>query len=172
MIDRWDLPDNSSLSFEDFLKKDIASNKSKYSKQDWQYFIVNISDPQTLLQIFWDIRTYGRYLYSPSNEHAFFFRSDTFRTTCRYELLTTYLSYEKRLLMNGVKTSLPAHTADIDGAHVDFTMPNGDVFRLSLGNNALYNIEQLSPVRHLIHSNIDVATVEAELRNLGVISSL
>ena len=172
MIDRWDLPANSSLSFDDFLKKDIASNKGKFSKQDWQYYIVNISDPQTLLQIFWDIRTYGRYLYSPSNEHAFFFRSDTFRTTCRYELLTTYLSYEKRLLMNGVKTSLPAHTADIDGAHVDFTMPNGDVFRLSLGNNALYNIEQLSPVRHLIHSNIDVATVEAELRNLGVISSL
>lgn len=172
MIDCWDLPANSSLSFEDFLKKDIASNKGKFSKQDWQYYIVNISDPQTLLQIFWDIRTYGRYLYSPSNEHAFFFRSDTFRTTCRYELLITYLSYEKRLLMNGVRTSLPAHTADIDGAHVDFTMPNGDVFRLSLGNNSLYNIEQLSPIRRLIHSNIDVATVEIELQNLGVITSL
>lgn len=172
MIDCWDLPANSSLSFEDFLKKDIASNKGKFSKQDWQYNIVNINDPQTLLQIFWDIRTYGRYLYTPLNEHAFYFRSDTFRTTCRYELLTTYLSYEKRLLMDGVKTSLPAHTADVDGAHVDFTMPNGDVFRLSLGNNALYNIEQISPIQHLIHSNIDVATVETELCNLGIITSL
>ncbi len=172
MIDRWNLPANSSLSFEDFLKKDIASNKGRFNIQDWQYYIVNISDPQTLIQIFWDIRTLGRYVYSPSNEHAFYFRSDTFRTTCRYELLTMYLSYEKRLLMNGVETSGPAHTADIDGAHVDFTKPNGDVFRLSLGNNTLYNIEQISPVRHLIHSNIDVATVEKELRHLGVITSL
>lgn len=172
MIDRWDLPANLSLSFVDFLKKDIASNKGKFSIQDWQYYIVNINDPQALLQIFWDIRTYGRYLYSPTKEHAFFFRSDTFRTTCRYELLTTYLSYEKRLLKNGVKASPPANTADIDGAHVDFTKPNGDVFRLSLGNNSLYNIEQLSPIRHLIHSNIDVATVEIKLQILGVITSL
>lgn len=172
MIDRWDLPANSSLSFEDFLKKDIASNKGSISKQDWRYYIVNINDPQTLLQIFWDIRTYGRYLYSPSNEHAFYFRSDTFRTIYRYELLTTYLSYEKRLLKNGVKTSRPAHTADIDGAHVDFTMPNGDVYRLSLGNNNLYNIEQVSTSHQLIHNNIDVETVETELRNLGLITSL
>lgn len=172
MIDRWDLPANSSLSFEDFLKKDIASNKGSISKQDWRYYIVNINDPQTLLQIFWDIRTYGRYLYSPSNEHAFYFRSDTFRTIYRYELLTTYLSYEKRLLKNGVKTSRPAHTADIDGAHVDFTMPNGDVYRLSLGNNNLYNIEQVSTSHQLIYNNIDVETVETELRNLGLITSL
>jgi len=172
MIDRWDLPANSSLSFEDFLKKDIASNKGSISKQDWRYYIVNINDPQTLLQIFWDIRTYGRYLYSPSNEHAFYFRSDTFRTIYRYELLTTYLSYEKRLLKNGVKASRPAHTADIDGAHVDFTMPNGDVYRLSLGNNNLYNIEQVSTSHQLIHNNIDVETVETELRNLGLITSL
>lgn len=172
MIDRWDLPANSSLSFEDFLKKDIASNKGSISKQDWRYYIVNINDPQALLQIFWDIRTYGRYLYSPSNEHAFYFRSDTFRTIYRYELLTTYLSYEKRLLKNGVKTSRPAHTADIDGAHVDFTMPNGDVYRLSLGNNNLYNIEQVSTSHQLIHNNIDVETVETELRNLGLITSL
>ncbi len=171
MIDRWDSLSHS-ISFEDFLKKDIASNKGKFSKQDWQYYIVNINDPQTLLQIFNDIRTNGRYVYSPSGEHAFYFRSDTFRTTCRYELLTTYLSYEKSLLMKGVKISFPAHTADKDGAHVDFTKPSGEVFRLSLGNKTSYNIEQLSPVQRLIHNNINVATVETELHKLGLITKL
>lgn len=172
MIDCWDLQANTGLSFEDFLIKDIAGNKGRYGIQDWQYYIINISDPQILLRIFWGIHTHGRYLYTPSNGHAFYFRSDTFRTACRYELLITYLSYENRLLAAGVKTSFPTHTADVEGAHVDFTMPNGQVLRLSLGDENLYNIEQLVPIKRLIHKNIDVATVEKELQNYGIIISL
>lgn len=172
IIDDWNLPSNTTLTFEDFLKQDIATKKGKFSIQDWQYYIVNIKDPQTLLQIFWDIHTYGRYMYCPTGEHAFYFRSDTFRTTCRYELLTTYLSYETRLLVNNIKSSYPTHTADSDGAHVDFTMPNGYVYRLSPGDTNLYNIEQIMPNHSLLHNNIDVATVEIELQKLLIITSL
>lgn len=172
IIDAWLIPTNASLSFEDLLKKEISSTKSKYGKTDWQYYIVNICNPQTLLQIFRDIQTSGRYVYTQPNGHAYYFRSNTFRTYYRYELLTTYLSYETRLLMSGVQISHLANTADVLGAHVDFTIPNGDIVRLSLGYNNLYKIE-FQPfgtnVMTLLHQNVDISNVEIELKNLGVI---
>ena len=39
-------------------------------------------------------------------------------------------------------------------------------------NGPIDDIEKISPIQHLIHSNIDVATVETELCNLGIITSL
>ncbi len=172
IIDIWLAPSNTSLSFENLLKKEISKNS--YEITDWRYYIVNIGDPKTLLDIFGYIRTYGRYVYTQPNGHAYYFRSNTFRTYYRYELLTTYLSYEKRLLVNGVKSSNPAPTADELGAHVDFTMPNGDIVRLSIGDGNLYNIG-LQPLgtntMTLLHNNIDISKVEIELRNMGVVQS-
>ena len=158
-----------SLSFEDLLKREITLNKSKYKKADWQYYIVNISDPQSLLNLFGHIRTYGRYVYSDSNGHTYYFRSNTFRTYYRYELLTTYLSYETGLLVEGVKSTDPAHTVDDFGAHVDFTKPNGDIVRLSLGENNLYNIglqSSGSDDMRLLYKNIEISLVEIELKKL------
>lgn len=172
IIDIWLEPENTSLSFKNLLKKEISKNN--YKKTDWQYYIVNISDPQALLNIFRDIQTYGRYVYTQPGGHAYYFRSNTFRTYYRYELLTTYLSYETRLLTNGVKSSYPSHTEDDFGAHVDFTKPNGEIVRLSLGDENLYNIEfQLSgtDTMELLHHNIDINNVETELKNMGVILS-
>lgn len=173
IIDIWLNPANTSLSFENLLKKEIKKNSYKIT--DWQYYIVNISDPQTLLNIFRDIRTYGRYVYTQPNGHSYYFRSNTFRTYYRYELLTTYLSYENRLLANGVKSSSPApHTKDGFDAHIDFTKPNGDIVRLSLGDEKLYNIElQLSGTNTmtLLHHNIDISKVEIELKNMDVVQS-
>lgn len=172
LMDSWNLPTFANLSFEDFLKQEIATHKSTYGKTDWQYYIVNFSDPKSLLQIFSDIHTYGRYIYTPNNNHSFYFRSDTFRTYYRYELLTIYLRYETRLLAGGVSTSNLTPTADTRGAHVDFTLPNRDVIRLSLGSPSLYNIERMSPAYCLLFQDIDILTVEKELVNLGVITSL
>lgn len=169
LIDRWCSPSLANLPFEDFLKYEIDTRKRNIQKTDWRFYIVNISDPKTLLGIFRDIQTYGRYLYTPNNDHSFYFRSNTFRTYYRYELLTTYLSYEKRLLQNGVKASSPANSADDYGAHVDFTLPNKDVFRLSLGNNRSYTIERLVPKGNLSLFNLDVYGVEMWLKTLGVI---
>ena len=172
IIDKWLIPNNTSLSFENLLKKEISKNS--YRTTDWQYYIVNISDPQTLLNIFRDIKANGRYVYTQPNGHTYYFRSNTFRTYYRYELLTTYLSYENRLLINGVKSSSPSHTEDGFGAHIDFTKPNGDIVRLSLGDGNLYNIElQLSGTNTmtLLHHNIDISKVEIELRNMDVVQS-
>lgn len=174
LIDKWLLPTNISLSFEDLLKREITLNKSKYKKADWQYYIVNISDPQSLLNLFGHIRTYGRYVYSDPNGHTYYFRSNTFRTYYRYELLTTYLSYETGLLVEGVKSTDSAHTVDDFGAHVDFTKPNGDIVRLSLGENNLYNIglqSSGSDDMRLLYKNIEISLVEIELKKLNVILS-
>lgn len=175
IIDDWLLPTNASLSFEDFLRKEISSKKRKIGKTDWRYFIVNIYDPHTLLQLFGDILPHGRYVYTEPNGHTYYFRSDTFRTYNRYEILTTYLRYETRLLQNKVKVSCLAHTADDIGAHIDFTMPNNDIIRLSLGDKNLYNISIQSfgtNITKLLYQNIDVSKVEVELKNIGVIQSL
>ena len=172
IIDKWLESDNTSLSFENLLRKEISKNSYKIT--DWQYYIVNISDPQTLLKIFSDIKTYGRYVYSQPGGHTYYFRSDTFKTTNRYELLTTYLHYETRLLVSGVQSSGLGHTADELAAHVDFTKPNGDIVRLSLGDRNLYNIElQLSGTNmmSLLHHNIDISKVEIELKKMDVVLS-
>ncbi len=169
LIDRWRSSSFANRPFEDFLKNEIATHKGNIQMIDWRYYIVNISDPQTLLDIFGYIQTNGRYLYTPNNGHSFYFRSNTLRTSYRYELLTTYLSYEKGLLQNGVKASSPASTADDQGAHVDFTLPNNDVIRLSLGNKNLYNIEQLAPRRNISLLSLDVYGVEMWLKTFGVI---
>ena len=173
IIDKWLESNNASLSFENLLRKEISKNSYKIT--DWQYYIVNISDPQTLLKIFRDIKTYGRYIYTQPNGHSYYFRSNTFRTYYRYELLTTYLHYETRLLATGVQSPSLGHTADEFGAHVDFSKPNGDIVRLSLGDNELYNISlQPSGTNEMksLHQNIDINLVESELTELRVISSL
>lgn len=175
LIDEWIIPANIRLSFTDFLKQKLLASKGKYTITDWQYYIVNIKDPKNLLQLFWDIRTYGRYLYNEPQGHAYLFRSDTQKTANRYELLTAYLGYEKSLLQPGITTSDVAHTADPLGAHIDFTLSNGDIVRLSPGDQTFYNIEEQKNGANgfaCIHQNIDVANVEIELKNLGVIKSL
>ena len=175
MIDLWLQPTNTHRSFEDLLREIIKTNKTKYSVSDWQYYIVNIDNPKTLINIFNFVRTNGRYVYMAPGGHAYYFRSNTFRTVYRYELLTTYLAYEKRLLTNGVTSTCLTSTADELGAHADFIMPNGNLIRLTASDGDLYNIEQQNngtqtPI--LLHSNININNVETELINLGVISSL
>lgn len=175
IIDRWQLPANKNLSFEDFLKQDLKSSKGKFSINDWQYYIVNIDNPQTILNIFSFVRTSSRYIYTESGGHSFYFKSDTQRTQNRYELLTTYLYHEQRLWGKGVKATGLAHTSESDGAHVDFTMPSGDTVRLSLGDKNLYNISVQSSGANamaLSNQNIDASQVEKELQKLGVITSL
>lgn len=175
LMDTWLKSSNVTLSFEDLMRLVISTHKSKYTIKDWQYYIVNISDPNTLLQIFGDINTYGRYVYVQPGGHTFLFRSNTFRTYYRYELLTVYLSYESRLLINGVTASSPAHTADSFGAHVIFTMGNGDKVRLSIGDNSNYNIEEQPSGNDewvLLYQNVDVINVQSILKKKLVISSL
>ena len=113
-------------------------------------------------------------MYTAPGGHAYYFRSNTFRTVYRYELLTTYLAYEKRLLVSGVTATCLTSTADELGAHVDFIMPNGDLIRLTASDGDLYNIEQQNngtQTPTMLHSNININNVETELKNLGVISS-
>ncbi len=174
IIDTWRLPANSSLSPEDLLKKIISSKKGLIPKCDWRYYIVNISEPQTLLEIFGFIRTNGRYVCTKPGEHPYYFRSNTFRTENKFEMLTTYLYFEKRLLMSGVKREKLSHTAEVLGAYADFRMPNDQIIRLSLASGDLYKIELVNPglPTTILHDKLNIENVEIELQKLSVISSL
>ena len=174
IIDEWMKPGNSSLSFEDFLKNDIKVNKGQFNKTDWQYYLVNISDPNNLLKILNEcVRTNNRYLYTENGGHTYYFRSDTQRTTIRYEVLTTYLHYETRLLCAGVTSTYLSHTAEVDGAFVDLETPNGIRLRVSLGTQDSYNIEVFSNGLHtIICQDINILDVEKELTLRGIITSL
>ncbi|MDE6561710.1 MAG: DUF262 domain-containing protein [Muribaculaceae bacterium] len=173
LIDNWQ--EKPSLSLEELLKQEIATNKGKYSINDWQYYIVNISSPERLLQMFWDTRTSGRYILTEPGSHVYLFRSNTFRTSIRYELLTLYLSYETSLYQEGVTSPEHGHTAHEYGAFVDFKKPNGDIVRLTATDGNLYKIEEKPADKTdmtLIHQDIAVSEVETELKALGVINHL
>ena len=173
LIDGWLA--ESMLSCEEYMEKMISAHKNQFSKYDWQYYIVNLSDANSLLDIFELVRTNSRYVYTESNGHAYYFRSDTLRTQNRYELLTTFLYYETGLLQDGVEYLALAHTADTDGAHVDFKMPNGDAVRLSPAEQTFYNIALRPNGTDAwvdMHKGLSVSEVESELKRLGVVKHL
>ena len=176
LIDDWMSPPNSTKTFDDFLKDYINVGKSNIGKNDWRYFIVNIQDPQTLLKIFNDtVRTNSRYVYAESTGHAYYFKSNTHRTYYRYELLTTYLANEKRLLQNGIVVSDVCHAYDNLGAHVDLTKQNGETYRVIADeNNQYYSIEQLdnSGCSQSVRQSLDINGVETFLTSNGLITNL
>lgn len=174
VIDEWMIPEKSTMTFEEFLRSDISLKKGSFNKKEWTYYLVNISKPNTLLEILNNcVRTNNRYLYTENGGHAYYFRSDTQRTTIRYEILTTYLHYETQLLCTGVRSTYLSHTAEIEGAYVDFETAEGVKIRLSLGVDDKYNIEDYSNgVGSTVCQNIDILDVEKELIKRGVIKSL
>lgn len=173
LIDEWMKPGKSTLTFREFLEDNIRLKKGSFSKTEWKYYLVNISDPNTLLEILNNcVRTNNRYFYTDNNGHAYYFRSDTQRTTIRYEVLTTFLHYETRLHCADVTSTYLSHTAEALGAYVEFKTPNANI-RLSLGIEGKYNIEDHSNGEiSTICQNIDILDVETELINRGVIKSL
>lgn len=173
LIDEWMLPANYYKDFDAFLRDYIDKEKVNINKSDWRYFIVNIKDPQTLLDIFARIGTTTRYIYIENSGHAFFFKSKTMKTANRYELLTTYLAYEKRLYQNGVSLSKLSHTAESDGAYVELKNSVGDSYRLSLDSGNLYILEQTdSSGNKTQKSGLDVSSVESELISHSIIHHL
>lgn len=167
------IPGNSSMTFKEFLQNDISLKKVNFKKTDWEFYLINISDSCTLLEILNNrVRTNNRYIYTENGGHTYYFRSDTQRTTIRYEILTTYLHYEKRLHCTGVKSTYLSHTAEMEGAYVDFETSAGIKLRLSLGTDDKYNIEDHSNgVGSTICQNLDIINVEKELISRGVINS-
>lgn len=174
IIDDWMMPGNSTMTFKEFLQNDISLKKGNFNKTDWKFYIINISNPCTLLEILNNrVRTNNRYIYTENGGHAYYFRSDTQRTTIRYEILTTYLHYETRLHCSGVKSTNLSHTAEREGAYVDFETSAGIKLRLSLGTDDKYNIEDHSNgVGSTICQDLDIMNVEKELISRGVIKSL
>lgn len=171
IIDQW--KQQPSWTFEAFLKNELSSRKAKFNIHDWQYYIVNISDPQTLLDIFNKVKTNGRYVFTEPGNHAFYFRSDTQRTSIRYELITTYLYFETQPRCHGIEAVELSDT--VNGAYVDFKNAAGDIYRISLADGGKYNIEyQLvgSAVFSTLQADIDVASLETELKNLMIITGL
>ena len=170
LLDQWRLSHYKSKPFSTFLSGFVSNRKHLIPKNDWRYFIVSLQDPQTLLNIFNNtVHTSTRYVYTENGGHAYFFKSQTMRTANRYELLTTYLSAEKRLLCCGVTVSDVEHTASTYGAHVDFTQGN-DIYRLSLDAGGKYCLSQLNGTIAL--TGLDVVGVERELIKLGLIHGL
>jgi hypothetical protein len=173
LIDRW--LSTPALTFDALLRQVIGSHKGAFTISDWRFYIVNISEPDTLLKIFRDVQTYGRYVYVEPGGHAYLFRSNTLRTACRYELVTTYLSYETSLHRPGVKSARLAHTAEESGACVDFTVDGGDVIRLSAASGDLYDISRQSAGTETwqqLSAGLGIADVETRLRGLDVIERL
>ncbi len=172
LLEQWRT--NKSFSIEELLSQEIAANKGGISISDWRYFIVNINNPENLVKLFGHTRTSGRYVYSTASGQAYIFKSNTFRTANRFELLTCYLAYEPSVLAEGVSVGEPAHTSDPDGAHVDFTLPGGNQIRLTAKENGLYDISQLSGYPILPHTltGKSLKDVESELKTLNVIHHL
>lgn len=169
LLDQWRLSHYKSKPFSTFLSGFVSNRKHLIPKNDWRYFIVSLQDPQTLLNIFNNtVHTSTRYVYTENGGHAYFFKSQTMRTANRYELLTTYLSAEKRLLGSGVTVSDVQHTASTYGAHVELTKGN-DVYKLSLDADGKYCVSLNGTIAL---TGLDVLGVERELIKSGLISGL
>lgn len=175
LIDEW--KNHPAFSFAEILKHIIATRKSRFTKTDWQYYVVNISEPENLSWLFYTVKSFSRYVYSKPGGHTYYFRSDTQKTTNRYELLTTYLRFEQKRLLTAQIEDVPelTHTADEQGAYVEFKLANtGDIIRLSVANDDLYDIsiqKSGSPVMTPHRQDIGVYDVEQELQQLGVLKA-
>ncbi len=169
LLDRW-RSDKSVPDIQELLTKEIAANKDAIS--DWRYYIVNIKDPENLVKLFSYTKTSGRYVYTTASGLSFIFKSNTFRTANRFELLTCYLAYEPSVLAEGVSAGDPAHTSDPNGAHIDFTLPGGDQIRLSAKEDGRYAISQICghSILNAPIEGIHLNEVESELKSLKVIN--
>ncbi len=160
LLDKW--IGGPSCGFDVFLDRYINTNKSLVPKTDWRYYVINV--PSQDLLDFWKniVETNARQVYvSNDDNHVYYFRSETMRTSIRYELVTSYLY----LKLGKVKID---HFNGGDGAYVEFNYA-GDIFRVSSVPGGLYSIYQNGIVSI---SNIDIPSLEAELIKTGVITSL
>ena len=172
LFDSW--LSNPTYSFERIMRDEISLLKKRYTISDWQYYIVNL-EPDTLLSIFEDVGTSGRYVLTESGRHPFLFRSNTMRTTYRYDLLTLYLHYKTSLHSPGVTSEKLTSTADEEGAYVEFAIPSGETIRLSAGDDDRYDIAmRVTPAQPLatLFTGLTVPGVENELKRLNVITGL
>lgn len=170
IFDEWMQSGNQGLSFENLLVKFIGSRKGSILKTDWRYYIVNYSDPMTLRSVFESIRTTNRYLHVDGWGTAFLFRSDSTRTTNRFEVLTTYLQFESSILQPNVVAYDLKHQADINGAQVKLKNQSGDIAIIS-STGSQYAVEfQGNTSSKMI--NLSKCDVEKALVNNNFIKGL
>ncbi len=165
LIDDWEKY-YSSYVFDVFLDEFIKNKKSSILKTDWRYFIINAA-PDTLLVFLSDtVRTNTRHIYESQNDgHVYYFRSETMKTSNRYEIVTSYIYMTLKSMRAEAKIE---HINGNGGAHVEFQY-NTDTIRVSSVSVGLYDISKNGTT---YVSGADIATLESELIKLGVITSL
>lgn len=170
LIDEWLLPSNKSLPFVDFLAQYVNSKSPSISNTDWRFFVVNLQ-PDSLFNIFNEVGTNDRYIFTEPNGHSYYFRSNTMRTSIRYELLTMYLYFETSLHYKGVNRVCVKPTSDADGALAEFKNADNHTVRLKVGTGALYDIECIhaNSQKKSVVKDLDINLVCRGMKRLGII---
>lgn len=170
LIDEWLLPSNKSLPFVDFLAQYVNINSPSISNTDWRFFVVNLQ-PDLLFNILKEVGTNDRYIFTEPNGHSYYFRSNTMRTSIRYELLTMYLYFETSLHYKGVNRVCVKPTSDANGALAEFKNADNHTVRLKVGTGALYDIECIhaNSQKKSVVKDLDINLVCRGMKRLGII---
>lgn len=167
LIDNWMLSENNAKSLEVFLKDFITKEKAQIPNTDWRFYIVNL-EANELLEALYFVQSSTRHIYVNPSGCAYYFRSQTMRTTIRYELITIYLSKIQRLYVSGVRHKNVGHFYGEDGAYVEFELPNNDIVRVKSIGDGFYDVIKNGNV---ISSKINISGLNNYLVDNNIIIS-